>query len=141
MAITTEIIGRFGGGGVDIVDVGEITNDDLVIYSFTLDKPSVVSACLDALQGTTPTVRWGALSPTIQIRPQSGDGEWGVTRFQTAVLAGGSGSTTEEEQTQNAAWLSISAPLPPGDYKIVINSRGSTRRYTVDTATITTTPL
>ena len=138
MAITSEIIGKLGGGDVETVPVGQFTGTDLVIYSFTLDKPSVVSAALTGLHETEGgTNRWTAPAPTIEVRPPSG-GVWGVTQFGASLL---SESTADGGKTNDSRFLSISAVLPPGGYEIVINSQRSSRTYTVDTATIVTTPL
>ena len=142
MAITSEIIGKLGGGEVETVPVGQFSDTDLVIYSFTLDKQSVVSAALTGLHELEGrTTSWGAPAPTIEVRPPVG-GAWGETRFGASLMAypsynGGS----SEWLTGNARYLSISAVLPPGDYEIVINTQGRSRTYTADTATIVTTPL
>ena len=143
MAITSEIIGKLGGGDVETIPVGQFSGTDLVIYSFTLDKPSVVSAALTGFHETEGNVnRWGPPAPSIEIRPSAGGGVWGETQFGTSLMARtGSGVTTPESQTGNARYLSISAPLPPGIYEIAVNANGSSRTYTVDTATIVTTPL
>ena len=143
MAITSEIIGKLGGGDVKEVSVGQFSGADLVIHSFTLDKRSVVSAALTGFHETEGgTNRWGPPAPSIEIRPSAGGGVWGETRFGTSLMARtGSGVTTPESQTGNARYLSISAVLPPGGYEIAINAQGSSRTYTVDTATIVTTPI
>ena len=142
MAITSEIIGKLGGGDVETVPVGQFTGADLVIYSFTLDKQSVVSAALTGFHETEAnTTRWGAPAPSIEVRPPSG-GVWGETRFGASLMTYPSApGGFPEAETRNARYLSISAVLPPGDYEIVINTQGETRTYTVDTATIVTTPL
>ena len=142
MAITSEIIGKLGGGDVETVPVGEFTGTDLVIYSFTLDKPSVVSAALTGLHETEGgTNRWGPPAPSIEVRPPSG-GVWGETRFGASLMVHSSTSgAPPESQTGNARYLSISAVIPPGDYEVVINAQGESRTLTVETATIVTTPL
>ena len=142
MAITSEIIGKLGGGDVETFPVGQFTNTDLVIYSFTLDKPSVVSAALTGINDYgSPTASWGAPAPSIEVRPPSG-GVWGETQFMTSLMVHSSTSNVPpESQSGNARYLSISAVLPPGDYEVVVNTQKSTRTYTVDTATIVTTPL
>ena len=142
MAITSEIIGKLGGGDVKEVSVGQFTGTDLVIHSFTLDKLSVVSAALTGILGLgSPTERWRAPAPSIEVRPPSG-GVWGETRFGASLMVHSSTSNVPpESETGNARYLSISAVLPPGDYEIAINAQGSSRTYTVDTATIVTTPL
>ena len=140
MAITAQLIGSLGGGDVETVPVGQFVNTDKVIHSFTLDKPSVVSAALTGLNedGTTP---WGAPAPSIEVRPPSG-GVWGETRFGASLMVHSSTSgAPPESQTENARYLSISAVLPPGSYEIVVNTQRSSRTYTVETATIVTTPL
>lgn len=113
-----------------------------MIHSFTLDKASVVSAALTGIHETAgKTTRWGAPAPSIEVRPPSG-GVWGENRFGTSLMVHSSGDgVPPESQTGNARYLSISAVLPAGSYEIVVNSQGSSRTYTVDTATITTTPL
>ena len=142
MAITTEIIGKLGGGDVETVPVGEFTDTDLVIHSFTLDKPSVVSAALTGIHGMgSSVVRWGAPAPSIEVRPPSG-GMWGETQFGASLMVHSSPSNVPpESRPENARYLSISAVLPPGGYEIVINTQGSSRTYTVETATIVTTPI
>ena len=142
MAITSEIIGKLGGGDVETVPVGEFTGTDLVIYSFTLDKPSIVSAALKGFpEEVGETTRWSPPAPSIEVRPPSG-GVWGETRFGASLMALSSTSNVPpESQTGNARFLSISAVLPPGDYEIAINTQGRSRTYTVETATIVTTPL
>ena len=142
MAITTEIIGKLGGGDVETVPVGEFTGTDLVIHSFTLDNPSVVSAALTGFHETEGgTNRWGPPAPSIEVRPPSG-GVWGETRFGASLMVHSSTSgAPPESQTGNARYLSISAVLPPGDYEVVINAQGESRTLTVETATIVTTPL
>ena len=142
MAITSEIIGKLGGGDVKEVSVGQFSGTDLVIHSFTLDKPSVVSAALTGLHETEGgTIKWTAPAPTIEVRPPGG-GVWGETRFGASLMVHDSGiNVPPESQTGNARYLSISAVLPPGGYEVVINSQRSSRTYTVDTATIVTTPL
>lgn len=142
MSITSEIIGKLGGGDVETIPVGQITGTDKVIYSFTLDNDSVVSAALTGVHEQVGlTDRWGAPAPSIEIRPPDG-GVWGETRFNASLMIHSSTSRVPpESQTGNARYLSISASLPPGDYEIVVNSQSSSRTYTVDTATIVTTPL
>ena len=142
MAITSEIIGKLGGGDIETIPVGEFTGTDLVIYSFTLDKPSVVSAALTGLHELEGrTTSWGAPAPTIEVRPPVG-GAWGETRFGASLMTYPSApGGFPEAETGNARYLSISAVLPPGDYEIVINTQGRSRTYTADTATIVTTPL
>ena len=138
MAITSEIIGKLGGADVETVPVGKFTGTDLVIYSFTLDKQSVVSAALTGLHETEGgTIKWTAPAPTIEVRPTSG-GVWGENQFGASLL---SESTADGGKTNDSRFLSMSAVLPPGNYEIAINSRRKTRTYTVDTATIVTTPL
>ena len=142
MAITSEIIGKLGGGDVETIPVGQFTGTDLVIYSFTLDKPSVVSAALTGIHEMEgKTFRWGAPAPSIEVRPPSG-GVWGETRFGASLMVHSSTSNVPpESQTGNARYLSISAVLPPGGYEIAINSQDGSRTCTVDTATIVTTPI
>ena len=141
MAITSEIIGKLGGGDVETVPVGQFTGTDHVIYSFTLDKPSVVSAALTGIEEQAGHGgRWGPPAPSIEVRPPSG-GVWGVTRFNMSLMASTDTPVPPDSQLGNARYLSISAVLPPGDYVIAINSRVGSRTYTVDTATIVTTPL
>ena len=142
MAITSEIIGKLGGGDVETVPVGEFTGTDLVIHSFTLDKPSVVSATLTGIQEQEGgTKRWGPPAPSIEVRPPGG-GVWGETQFGASLMVHSSTSgAPPESQTGNARYLSISAVLPPGDYEVVINAQGESRTLTVETATIATTPL
>ena len=142
MAITSEIIGKLGGGDVETVPVGQFSGTDHVIHSFTLDKPSIVSAALTGIQEQEGnTQRWGAPAPSIEVRPPSG-GTWGVTRFNTSLMYHSSTvNVPPGSQSGNARFLSISAVLPPGNYKIVINTQSSSRTYTVETATIVTTPL
>ena len=140
MAITSEIIGKLGGGDVETIPVGQFSDTDHVIHSFTLDKPSVVSAALTGLN-EDGKARWGPPAPSIEVRPPSG-GVWGETRFKASLMVHSSTSNVPpESQTENARFLSISAALPPGDYEIVINTQGSSRTYTVETATIVTTSL
>ena len=142
MAITSEIIGKLGGGDIETVPVGKFSGTDHVIHSFTLDKPSVVSAALTGSEEQIGiTGRWGPPAPSIEVRPPSG-GVWGETRFGASLMVHSSASgAAPESQSQNARYLSISAVLPPGDYEVVVNTQKSTRTYTVDTATIVTTPL
>ena len=142
MAITSEIIGKLGGGEVETVPVGKSTGTDHVIYSFTLDKTSVVSAALTGIQEQEGGLnRWGPPAPSIEVRPPGG-GVWGETQFGASLMVHSETSgAPPESQTRNARYLSISAVLPPGGYEIVINSNGSSRTLTVDTATIVTTPL
>lgn len=142
MAITSEIIGKLGGGDIETVPVGQFSDTDYVIHSFTLDKQSVVSA---ALTGVTEQAgsdsRWGPPAPSIEVRPPGG-GVWGETQFGASLMVHSSTSRVPpESQAGNARYLSISAVLPPGDYEIVINTQGRSRTGTVDTATIVTTPL
>lgn len=140
LAITSEVIGKLGGGDVKEVPVGQFSDSDHVIHSFTLDKPSVVSATLTGLN-EDGRGRWAPPAPSIEVRPPSG-GLWGETRFGASLMVHSSTSSVPpESHTENARYLSISTVLPPGDYEIVINTQGSSRTYTVDTATIVTTPL
>jgi len=142
LAITSEIIGKLGGGDIETVPVGQFTGTDKVIYSFTLDKPSVVSAALTGIDEVADTIgRWGPPAPSIDIRPPSG-GVWGETRFGASLMVHKDvASSPPESNPKNARYLSISAVLPPGDYEIVINTQSRSRTHTVDTATIVTTPL
>ena len=142
MAITSEIIGKLGGGDVETIPVGQFSGTDHVIHSFTLDKTSVVSAALTGFpEEVGETTRWGAPAPSIEVRPPGG-GVWGETQFGASLMVHPSSSNVPpESQTKNARFLSISAVLPPGDYEIVINTQGRSRTYTVETATIVTTPL
>ena len=142
MAITSEIIGKLGGGDIETVPVGQFSGTDHVIHSFTLDKPSVVSAALTGTEEQIGTIgRWGPPAPSIEVRPPGG-GVWGETRFGASLMVHSSNSSVPpESQTGNARYLSISAVLPPGDYEVVINAQGNSRTLTVETATIVTTPL
>ena len=142
MAITSEIIGKLGGGDVETIPVGQFAGTDHVIHSFTLDKPSVVSAALTGIEEQTGHAgRWGPPAPSIEVRPPSG-GVWGETRFGASLMVHSSSSDVPpESQSGNARYLSISAVLPPGDYEMAINTQSSSRTVTVDTATIVTTPL
>lgn len=142
MAITSEIIGKLGGGDVETVPVGQFSGTDLVIYSFTLDKMSVVSAALTGINDLpTPTGAWSAPAPSIEVRPPSG-GVWGETRFNASLMVHSSTSNVPpESQAGNSRYLSISAVLPPGDYEIAINTQRGSRTHIVDTATIVTTQL
>ena len=141
--ITSEIIGKLGGGDIETIPVGEFTGTDLVIHTFTLDKPSIVSAALTGfheMEGGTN--RWGPPAPSIEIRPSAGGDMWGETRFGASLMVHSSTSgAPPESQTGNARYLSISAVLPPGDYEVVINTQSESRTLTVETATIVTTPL
>ena len=129
------------GGDVTTVPVGSFTGTDKTIHTVVLDRPSIVSAHLTGIQEVAgDTSRWGAPAPSIEVRPPSG-GVWGETRFGRSLMVHSSDTgVPPESQTGNARYLSISAPLPPGEYHIVINTQGSSRTYTVDTATITVTP-
>ena len=142
MAITSEIIGKLGGGDVETVPVGQFTGADHIIHSFTLDKPSVVSAALTGLHEMEGrTIRWGAPAPSIEVRPPVG-GVWGETRFGASLMVSDPNSKVPpESETGNARYLSISAVLPPGGYEIAINTQSHSRTFTVETATIVTTPL
>ena len=142
MAITSEIIGKLGGGDIETVPVGQFSGTDHVIHSFTLDKPSVVSAALTGSEEQVGiTGRWGPPAPSIEVRPPGG-GVWGETQFGASLMVHSSTSgAPPESQSQNARYLSISAVLPPGDYEVVINAQSESRTLTVETATIVTTPL
>ena len=142
MAITSEIIGKLGGGDVETVPVGQFTGADHVIYSFTLDKPSVVSAALTGIQEQEGSAqRWGPPAPSIEVRPPGG-GVWGETQFGASLMVHSETSgAPPESQTGNARYLSISAVLPPGGYEMAINTQSGSRTLTVETATIVTTPL
>ena len=140
MAITTQLIGKLGGGDVKTVPVGSCTGTDKTIHTVVLNRPSIVSANLTGFKERAgSTARWSAPAPTIEVRPPSG-GVWGETRFGTSLGVHPAGGVPDEFQTGNARFLSISAALPAGEYNIVINTRVSDRNYTVDTATITVTP-
>src|SRR5699024_588974 len=129
--------GKLGGGDVETVPVGQFSGTDHVIHSFTLDRPSVVSAALTETEEQAGlTSRWGPPAPSIEVRPPGG-GVWGETRFGASLMVHSSNSgVPPESQVGNARYLSISAVLPPGNYEIVVNSQGSSRTVTVDTATI-----
>ena len=140
MAITTQLVGRLGGGDIKTVPVGSFTATGKTVHTVVLNRPSIVSANLTGFkEWAGGTARWTAPAPTIEVRPPSG-GVWGETRFGTSLGAYPAGDVPDEFQTGNARFLSISAALPAGEYNIVINTRSSTRNYTVDTATITVTP-
>ena len=141
-----EASGNTGGGGdpggdVTTVPVGSFTGTDKTIHTVVLDRPSIVSAHLTGIQEVAgSTTRWDAPTPSIEVRPPSG-GVWGETRFGRSLMVhSASYGVPPESQMGNARYLSISAPLPAGEYHIVVNSQGSSRNYTVDTATITVTP-
>ena len=142
MAITSEIIGKLGGGDIETIPVGKFTGTDHVIHSFTLDKTSVVSAALTGIQEQEGgTNRWGPPAPSIEVRPPGG-GVWGETQFGASLMVHSETSgSPPESQVGNARYLSISAVLPPGGYEIVINTQRESRTLTVETATIATTPL
>ena len=142
MAITSEIIGKLGGGDVETIPVGKFTGTDHVIHSFTLDKTSVVSAALTGIQELEGgTNRWGPPAPSIEVRPPGG-GVWGETQFGASLMVHSESSNMPpESRTGNARYLSVSAVLPPGDYEIAINTQSHSRTFTVETATIVTTPL
>ena len=131
-----------GGGDMVTVPVGSFGGTDKVVHTVVLDSPSVVSAHLTGFiehEGRT-NVRWSAPAPSIEVRPPSG-GVWGETRFGGSLMSHPVNSgIPPESETRNARYLSISAALPVGEYHIVVNSQGSSRNYTVDTATITVTP-
>ena len=144
MAVTYEYVGKaVGGGDVTTVPVGSFGNTDKVVHTVVLDRPSIVSAHLTGFQENAgSTSVWSAPAPSIEVRPPSG-GVWGETRFGASLMVYGSavgGNVPPESQTGNARYLSISAPLPAGEYNIVVNAQGSSRTRTVDTATITVTP-
>ena len=142
MAITSEIIGKLGGADVETIPVGQFSGTDHVIHSFTLDKPSVVSAALTGIEEMVGfTGRWGPPAPSIEVRPPGG-GVWGETRFGASLMVHSEAiDVPPESRPENARYLSISAVLPPGGYEIVINAQKESRTYTVETATIVTTPL
>ena len=142
MAITSEIIGKLGGGDIETVPVGQFSGTDHVIYSFTLDKPSVVSAAPTGIQEQEGSAqRWGPPAPSIEVRPPGG-GVWGETQFGASLMVHSETSgAPPESQTGNARYLSISAVLPPGGYEMAINTQSGSRTLTVETATIVTTPL
>ena len=123
------------------VPVGSFGDTDKVVHTVVLDRPSIVSAHLTGIiENEGNTTRWGAPAPSIEVRPPSG-GVWGETRFGGSLMTiDSSVGAPPETQTGNARYLSISAALPAGEYHIVINSQGSGRARTVDTATITVTP-
>lgn len=136
------VIGRIGGGGdVTTVPVGSFDDTDKVVHTVVLDRPSIVSAHLTGINEVEGRGnRWGPPAPSIEVRPPSG-GVWGETRFGASLMShGSSANVPPESQLANARYLSISAALPAGEYHIVINTQGSSRTYTVDTATITVTP-
>ena len=142
----TEGTGDPGGGGdpgegVTTVPVGSFTGTDKTIHTVVLDSPSIVSAHLTGINEVAgDTGRWDSPAPSIEVRPPSG-GVWGETRFGRSLMVHSSAfSVPAESQMGNARYLSISAPLPAGEYHIVINTQSSSRTYTVDTATITVTP-
>ena len=142
MAVTYEYVGKaVGGGDVTTVPVGSFGNTDKVVHTVVLDSPSIVSVHLTEIQGLDGFYgRWGAPAPSIEVRPPSG-GVWGETRFNASLMVHTSNTNVPpESQLGNARYLSISATLPPGEYRIVVNSQGSSRTSTVDTATITVTP-
>lgn len=142
MAVAYEYVGKTGGGGGDVttVPVGSFDDTDKVVHTVVLDRPSIVSAHLTGIQEEAGnTGRWGTPAPSIEVRPPSG-GVWGETRFGTSLMAHPKGTPPPEQQTRNSRYLSISAALPAGEYDIVINAQGSSRTFTVDTATITVTP-
>ena len=142
MAVTYEYGGKGGGGGdVTTVPVGSFGNTDKTIHTVVLDRPSIVSAHLTEFQGLDGFYgRWGPPAPSIEVRPPSG-GVWGETRFNASLMVHTSNTNVPpESQLGNARYLSISAPLPAGEYHIVVNSQGSSRTCTVDTATIAVTP-
>lgn len=141
MAITTQLVGKLGGGGnVTTVPVGSFSNTDKVVHTVVLDRPSIVSAHLTGInEAATETTYWGAPAPSIEIRPTSG-GVWGQTRFGASLMSANGSPAPTEAQVKNARYLSISASLPAGEYQIVVKSQGSSRTCTVGTATITVTP-
>lgn len=140
MAITTQLVGKLGGGDIKTVPVGSFTGTDKTIHTVVLDRPSIVSANLTGFkEGAGDTSRWGAPAPSIEVRPPSG-GVWGETRFGASLATYPTSGIPDEFQIRNARFLSISAALPAGEYNIVINTKSSSRNYTVDTATITVTP-
>ncbi|MGP5930352.1 hypothetical protein [Corynebacterium glyciniphilum] len=136
-------IGKIGGGGdVTTVPVGSFSGTDKVVHTVVLDRPSIVSAHLTGINEVAGgTIRWNPPAPSIEVRPPS-VGVWGETRFGASLMVHEDGRVTipAEMQTGNGRYLSISAPLPAGEYHIVISTRSSSRTYTVDTATITVTP-
>ena len=123
------------------VPVGSFDGTDKTIHTVVLDRPSIVSAHLTGIiENEGNTTRWSAPAPSIEVRPTSG-GVWGETRFGGSLMTiDSSVGAPPETQTGNARYLSISAALPAGEYDIVVNSQGSSRTRTVDTATITVTP-
>lgn len=142
MAVAYEYVGKTGGGGGDVttVPVGSFGNTDKVVHTVVLDRPSIVSAHLTGIiENEGATSRWSPPAPSIEVRPPSG-GVWGETRFNASLMAHSSVVPPPESRTGNARYLSISAALPAGEYRIVVNSQGSSRTCTVDTATITVTP-
>ena len=123
------------------VPVGSFGNTDKVVHTVVLDSPSIVSAHLTGIQESAGETSnwWGAPAPSIEVRPPSG-GVWGETRFGGSLMVHSGRNPPPESQTGNARYLSISATLPAGEYQIVINTQGSSRTRTVDTATIIVTP-
>ena len=127
MAITTEIIGKLGGGEVDIVEVNKPINyrdgfQDL--HTITVDKPSLVAATLthdntNSFSGTSGRAAMAII---------------GVTEGPYYAASYGAGSAAGKP-------LSVAARLDAGTFTIQAVSNSRVADYTAQTLTVATTPI
>ena len=128
MAITSEIIGKLGGGDIETTSVNRLIKKGdgfQVLHTITVDKPSLVAATLthdntDSFDG---------------VSGRAGVALRGANKVHYA------GSYGVSQAAGNP--LSIAAGLSAGTWTIEATYNPGTGRseYTVETATIVTTPL
>ena len=127
MAITSEIIGKLGGGEVDIVEVNKpIKNGDgfQYLHTITVDKPSLVAATLthDNTDSFGSTSGRAALAIV-----GAAEGPYYGASYGTGSAAGKP--------------LSIAATLDAGTFAIQAVSNNLSADYTAQTLTVATVKL
>ena len=127
MAITSEIIGKLGGGEVDIVEVNKpINNSDgfQILHTITVDKPSLVAATLthDNTNSFGSTHGRAALAIV-----GAAEGPYYAASYGVGGAAGKP--------------LSVAARLDAGTFTIQAISNNLSANYTAETLTVATVKM
>ncbi len=120
MAITSEIIGKLGGGEVDIVEVNKRIKDGdgfQVLHTITVDKPSLVAATLTHDNTNSFAFRHGKAALAI-----------------TGAAEGTHYAANYGKEAAAGKPLSIAAVLDAGTFSIKAASNSLSTNYTAQTS-------
>ena len=127
MAITSEIIGKLGGGEVDIVEVNKPINKSdgfQILHTITVDKPSLVAATLTHDNTDSFGSTHGRAAMAIA---GAAEGSYYAANYGVGGAAGNP--------------LSVAARLDAGTFTIQAVSNYRSADYTAQTLTICTVKM